>query len=103
MALDWTAIVAYVLLSPSWTEAIKIGAASSSATSQCEVESKRLFGEFETSGDARPPRMLRNVQPKLPDIPPSTRCSGVPLHAVLIGPDGKVHGVWTVRELTLQP
>jgi hypothetical protein len=103
MALDWIALVAYVLLSPSWTEASNVGASSFSATSQCEAESRRLFGEFETSGDARPPRLLHIVQPEVPDLPPGTRGSGVPLHALLIGPDGKVHGIWTVRELTLQP
>lgn len=53
--------------------------------------------------DVTPPKKVRNVQPKLPKPPKGTTVGGVWLGELLIGTDGKVVRVWTIREIQVTP
>jgi TonB family protein len=48
-------------------------------------------------------RRISTPNPKYPDLPRGTRGSGVSIHEILIGPDGRVHGVWVLQELVFEP
>ena len=53
--------------------------------------------------DVTPPKKVRNVQPKLPTPPKGTTVGGVWLGELLIGTDGKIVRVWTIREIQVTP
>src|SRR5688572_4506575 len=67
---------------------------------RCEAESSRIFGQVPSSGTGALAgvKRLRGAQPKFPELPSGTRGSGIGMHEVLIGPDGKVRRVWVIRE-----
>lgn len=72
---------------------------------RCEAASLTLFGERgESAGLFRSSlKRVRGALPRYPKLPRGTRGSGQAIHEMLIGPDGAVHAVWTVREPALTP
>jgi hypothetical protein len=50
-----------------------------------------------------PPKKVREVKPSYPDLPTGTAASGIWAGEVLLGIDGKVAHLWTVREIHLTP
>ena len=74
----------------------------------CDREAPKLVGEKAVRvgvGKKVPaPRKLRNVMPKYPNDWASRRVKGVPwVGEVLIGADGKVERIWTLREVEATP
>jgi outer membrane biosynthesis protein TonB len=49
------------------------------------------------------PRKIRDAKPNYPTFPPGTVGSGVWVGEALIGSDGKIARVWTIREITIKP
>src|SRR5262249_59218390 len=72
---------------------------------QCEADAKTRFGMPAVS--AKLPKgglkRIRGGSPALPALPPGTKGSGIAIHEVLIGPSGKVQGVWPIQQPTFQP
>jgi hypothetical protein len=72
---------------------------------RCEAAAAKRFGNvaalarLEKGGLKR----LHGSEPAFPELPYGTRGSGVALHEVLIGPEGKVKAVWPVREPRFEP
>jgi len=48
-------------------------------------------------------KKVRGANAAFPKVPQGTRGSGLAVHEVLIGPDGKVQSVWAVREPRFEP
>jgi hypothetical protein len=72
---------------------------------RCEAEAKRRFGQPAVS-DKLPKsglKKLRGSQPVFPKLPPGTQGDGIAMHEVLVGPDGTVQEVWSVRQPTFEP
>lgn len=71
----------------------------------CEREAAELLGQKTVSigGSIRPPKKLRSVAPKYPELPSGTTGSGMWIGEVLVNNAGKVAHVWPIREVTLKP
>jgi hypothetical protein len=72
---------------------------------RCEAEAAKRFGKVAIS-DIAPKsglKKLRGSEPAVPELPHGTRSSGLAIHELLIGPDGKVQAVWPVREPRFEP
>ena len=71
----------------------------------CLREGEKLAGAVPVriGKDLTPPKKVRNVQPNLPKPPKGTTVTGVWLGELLIGTDGKVVQVWTIREIQVTP
>jgi len=72
---------------------------------RCEAEAKLRF-RTPALTDKLPkagPKKVRGSKPAYPELPQGTRGSGIAVHEVLVGPDGKVQAVWPIREPRLEP
>jgi hypothetical protein len=71
----------------------------------CESEGEKLVGSKPTriGVDVRPSKKRQDVPPNLPALPNGTTGSGFWLGEVLVGKDGRVVKVWTLREPQLDP
>ena len=71
----------------------------------CERESVAIAGRKVVTIGSKitAPKKTRNVFPKYPAFPPGTVGSGGWVGEALIGSDGKIAQVWTIREVTIKP
>jgi hypothetical protein len=72
---------------------------------RCEAEAKSRFNTPAVSGKLPKAglKKVRGSKAALPELPQGTRGGGIAVHEVLIGPDGKVKSVWSVREPRFEP
>ena len=71
----------------------------------CERESAAIAGRKGILVGAKiaQPRKIRDAKPKYPSFPAGTVGSGGWVGEALIGSDGKIAQVWTIREVTIKP
>ena len=71
----------------------------------CERESAAIAGRkgVLVGGKIAQPRKIRDAKPNYPTFPPGTVGSGWWIGEALIGSDGKIARVWTIREVTIKP
>jgi hypothetical protein len=87
---------------------INIGGNAQSVVNEperCEQEGAQVLGTTPIRlGPGRPaPVKTKDVQPIYPDIPPNRIGNGNWVGDVLIGTDGKVAKVWTIRKVEFRP
>lgn len=80
-------------------------AAQAEPSRRCVDESEKLVGQRAAlvGGQVRPPRKLRQVPIAFPTREPEGTGSGNWLGEALIGEDGKVREVWTLRHVHFDP
>lgn len=78
---------------------------NSYASGTCEREGQHLTGAAPVVVRKSGPRVkkVRNVPPKYPDLPSGTVGSGPWAGEILVGLDGSVVRVWTIREVQFKP
>ena len=73
----------------------------------CQREGAKIAGEKPTPAGkvTRAPRKIRDMFPRYPTLPLGTQISagGVWAGELLLGKDGKVAHVWTIREIRFTP
>jgi len=71
----------------------------------CEREGGKLVGKKPVAArrSVRPPKKLRDVRPKYPELPTGTVGSGVWLGEVLIDESGRVARIWPIHEVEFTP
>ena len=67
--------------------------------------SKELLGTLPSRppGKVKPPRKVKNVKPRYPEVPSGTVGSGNWLGEAVIGPDGRVRGVSVLHDVEFTP
>jgi hypothetical protein len=71
----------------------------------CNATALELFKVpvVRVSGRIKEPRQLQHAAPKYPELPPGTVGSGLWIGDLLVGPDGRVHKISVLRDLTFKP
>ena len=79
---------------------VSLSAEQTARAGVCEREAEQLVGQkpVRVGRSVRPPKKLRDVNPKLPDLPPGTLTSSFWHGEALINSSGKILRVWSVRE-----
>ena len=74
-------------------------------TGICETEAPKLAGRsaLRVGKGVPQPRKIRHVNPKYPEVPSGTVGRGPWAGEILIGTDGSVLRVWTIREIRFAP
>ena len=94
-------VISFVLLATR-PAAVTQDVSSRTNPSACDREVKKL-GPPRSGEKIRYPAKTYHVVPAYPPIPDGTTGGGVWMGEILIDTEGRVSGVWTIREVTLRP
>lgn len=75
------------------------------ASSACEREGAPFVGSKPRMLRQwqRPPKKVRDVRPRYPELPPGTSGRGIWIGEILLDTHGKVSHIWTIRQVRLTP
>jgi hypothetical protein len=76
---------------------------STAEPGRCESEARKRFGRVAGKSVLKGLKLRKSPVPTYPELPKGTWGTGVGIHDVLLGPDGKVVQVWTLEAPVLDP